>query len=69
MLIGFWGWWRVKTIKLYIKYSNRYPYLPEAIAYSKRELAKKLGKSIGTVASAFSRKQSNYAIVEVEDDV
>lgn len=59
----------MKTIKVYIKYSNRYPYLPEAIAYSKRELAKKLGKSIGTVASAFSRKQSNYAIVEVEDDV
>jgi hypothetical protein len=59
----------MKTIKVYIKYSNRYPYLPEAIAYSKRELAKQLGKSIGTVASAFSRKQSNYAIVEVEDDV
>ena len=59
----------MRTIKVYIKYSNRYPYLPEAIAYSKRELAKQLGKSIGTVASAFSRKQSNYAIVEVEDDV
>jgi hypothetical protein len=59
----------MKTIKVYIKYSNRYPYLPEAIAYSKRELAKQLGKSIGTVASAFSRKQSNYAVVEVEDDV
>lgn len=59
----------MKTIKLYIKYSNRYPYLPEAIADNKRELAKQLGKSIGTVASAFSRKQSNYAIVEVEDDV
>jgi hypothetical protein len=59
----------MKTIKVYIKYSNRYPYLPEAIAYSKRELAKQLGKSIGTVASAFSRKQSNYAIVEVEDDL
>lgn len=58
----------MKTIKLYIKYSNRYPYLPEAIAYSKRELAKQLGKSIGTVASAFSRKQSNYAVVEVEDE-
>ena len=58
----------MKTIKVYIKYSNRYPYLPEAIAYSKRELAKQLGKSIGTVASAFSRKQSNYAIVEVEDE-
>lgn len=69
MLTGFWGWWRVKTIKLYIKYSNRYPYLPEAIADNKRELAKQLGKSIGTVASAFSRKQSNYAVVEVEDDV
>lgn len=59
----------MKTIKVYIKYSTRYPYLPEAIAYSKRELAKQLGKSIGTVASAFSRKQSNYAVVEVEDDV
>lgn len=59
----------MRTIKVYIKYSNRYPYLPEAIAYSKRELAKQLGKSIGTVASAFSRKQSNYAVVEVEDDV
>ena len=58
----------MKTIKVYIKYSTRYPYLPEAIAYSKRELAKQLGKSIGTVASAFSRKQSNYAVVEVEDE-
>ena len=61
----------MKTIKVYIKYSNSYPYLPEAIAESPRKLAKMLGKTLNTVASAISRKQSNYAVVEVvevEDD-
>lgn len=60
----------MKTIKVYIKYSNSYPYLPEAIADSPRKLAKMLGKTLNTVASAISRKQSNYAVevVEVEDD-
>lgn len=57
----------MKTIKVYVKYSNKYPYLPEAIAMSKRELAKILGKSLNTVASAISRKQDNYAVIEWEE--
>lgn len=56
-------------VKVYIKYENKYPFLPEAIAYSQRELAKLLGKSLNTVASAISRKQDNYAVIEIEDDV
>ena len=52
---------------MYIKYGNTYPYLPEAVANSPRELAKMLGKTLNTVASAISRKQSNYAVVEVEE--
>lgn len=58
----------MKTEKIYIKYSNQYPYLPEAIASNPRELAKLLGKSLSTVASAISRKQSNYAVVEFKDE-
>ncbi len=53
---------------VFVKYSNKYPYLPEAVADSKRELAEILGKSLNTVESSFSKKRRTYKVVEVEDE-
>lgn len=53
---------------LYVKYSSKPPYLPEAVAESKKELARMLGITVGCVASSFSHGRSTYQIVEVEDE-
>ena len=55
-------------VKLYVKYSKDYPYLPEAVAESKMELAKDLGISHNTVYSSFSRGMDTYQVVEYEDE-
>lgn len=52
---------------LFIKYSNKYPYLPEAVADSKKELAEILGTTRNTVEASYSHKRSTYAIVDDED--
>lgn len=52
---------------LYVKYSDEKPYLPEAVAESKKELAEMLGKSLNNVQSSYSHKASTYKIIEVED--
>lgn len=54
-------------MKLYVKYSNKPPYLPEAVAESKSELARMLGKSIGSVMSSYCHGRSTYQVVEVEE--
>lgn len=54
--------------KVYIKYSNKYPYLPEAVGLNVKDLADRLGKSYNTVMSAISRKQSTYAAVIIDDE-
>lgn len=55
------------TMKLYVKYSAKYPYLPEAVADSKSELARMIGISINVVISSFYHGRSTYVEVEVED--
>lgn len=52
---------------LYVKYSKKYPYLPEAVADSKRELAKMIGTTLGCVKSSLSKNVSTYAVVEDEE--
>lgn len=54
--------------KLFVKYSKKYPYLPEGVADTKTELAKVLGVRPNLVFSAFSRGISTYVEVEVDDD-
>ena len=53
---------------LYVKYSKECPYLPEAVADSKKELAKMVGTTIGCVKSSFSKKVSTYAVREDEEE-
>lgn len=52
---------------LFVKYTKEYPYLPEAVADSKRELAKLLGTTLGTVESSYSHKRKTYAVIYDED--
>lgn len=54
-------------MKLYIKYSKEYPYLPEAVAESKKELAELLRITPNNVRSSMCHKTSTYAEVEIED--
>lgn len=53
---------------LYVKYSREYPYLPEAVADSAIELARKTGTSRSAVYSAISHGQSTYAVIEDDDN-
>ena len=55
-------------MKLYIKYSKEPPYLPEAVADSKTELAKMLGLTPNNVMSSYSKGRGTYQVVEVEED-
>lgn len=50
---------------IYIKYSSKYPYLPEAIADSVKELAEKTGHTPGSVSSCVSKGYKMWAKVEV----
>ena len=59
----------ITPIKCYVKYDREYPYLPIAIADTKAELARILGKNESTVYSAFSRNQRTYAEVEYYPDI
>lgn len=53
---------------IYIKYSSKYPYLPEAIADSVKELAEKTGHTPGSVSSCVSKGYPMWAKVEVEEN-
>ncbi len=55
-------------MKLYVKYSKDWPYLPEAVADSKTELAKILGKTVNCVVTSYSKGRKTYVEVEVEED-
>lgn len=54
-------------MKVFIKYSSKPPYLPEAIADSKGELAKILGVDRNVVYSSYSHHRSTYAEVEITE--
>lgn len=58
----------MNNMALYIKYSREYPYLPEAVADSAKELARKTGTSRSAVYSAISHGQSTYAVIKDEED-
>lgn len=55
-------------MKVYVKYSNKPPYLPVAVADSKAELAKMLGVRLNNVICAFHKKTKTYQEVEIPDD-
>lgn len=42
--------------------------LPIAVADTKRQLAKMLGRTVNSVQSCFSHKNRGYVEVEVDDD-
>lgn len=54
-------------MKVFIKYSSKPPYLPEAIADSKGELAEILGVDRNVVYSSYSHHRSTYAEIEIGD--
>lgn len=53
--------------ELFVKYDNKPPYLPIAVADSKAELARMLNIRTNVVSSAFSHKQSTYSEIRVDD--
>lgn len=53
--------------KLFVKYDNKPPYLPIAVADSKAELARMLNIRTNVVSSAFSHKQSTYKVIKIDD--
>ena len=55
-------------MKVFIKYSNKPPYLPIAVADSKTELARILGVSPNSVISSYAHKRSTFVEVEVDED-
>ncbi len=55
-------------MKLFVKYSNKPPYLPEAVADSKTELAKMLGMSVDSVMSSYSHKRKTFIELEIEEN-
>lgn len=50
---------------VYVKYDNKKPNLPVAVADSKKELAQKLGVSLHNVLSSFYHGRSTYAEVDI----
>lgn len=54
--------------KLYVRYDTNYPFLPVAIATSVKELAEMLGKSYNVVSSGISKKQSTYAVIDMDEE-
>lgn len=55
-------------MKLFVKYSNKPPYLPEAVADSKSELARMLGTTLNCVDSSYTHGRSTYAVIEDEEE-
>ena len=60
---------KVQPIKLFVKYEQKYPYLPEAVADTKTELARILHKNANVVFSAFSKNISTYKEIEYMPEV
>lgn len=55
--------------KVFVKYDENPPYLPVAVADTKKELAEKLGMTARAVYCLFDRKNKNYGTIEVEPDM
>jgi len=55
-------------MKLYIKYSPDWPYLPEYVEDNVGALARKVGTTANCISSCISKDYKQYAKVEVEED-
>lgn len=53
-----------EPLTLYVKYDSKYPYLPIAVADTKKELAQMLGVDESVVYSSFSHHRSTYKEVK-----
>lgn len=60
---------QIQPIKLFVKYEAKYPYLPEAVADTKTELARILHKNTNVVFSAFSKNISTYKEIKYIPEV
>lgn len=52
---------------LYVKYDRKPPYLPVAVADSKKELAQMLGVTFHSVLSSYYHKRSTFVEIEIEE--
>ena len=55
-------------MKVFVKYSPIWPYLPVAVADSYRELAEMIGVTEHSVRCSFWKKYKTFAIIEIEED-
>lgn len=55
--------------KVVVKYSNRYPYLPEAVGDNFHDLGRILGISASAVSHAVHRQSAIYKVVELEPEM
>lgn len=53
---------------VYVKYSARFPYLPEAVADTGAELGRLIGTDTGNIYSAISKKCNTVKKVRVISD-
>ena len=54
-------------MRLVVKYSNKPPYLPQAVGDSYHDLGRILGISASAVSHAVHRDSELYKVVEVEE--
>ena len=54
-------------MRVVVKYSNKYPYLPEAVGDSYHDLGRILGISASAVSHAVHRGSKSYMVIEIED--
>ncbi len=56
-------------MRLVVKYSSRYPYLPEAVGDNFHDLGRILGISASAVSHAVHRGSKIYKVIEIEPEV
>lgn len=55
-------------MKVYVKYSPIWPYLPVAVADSFKELSQMIGVTEHSIRCSFWKGYKTFAIVEIEED-
>lgn len=56
-------------MKLIVKYSSKYPYLPVGVGDNCHDLGRVLGISASVVSHAIHRDSSVYKVVEIEPEM
>ena len=56
-------------MKLVVKYSAEYPYLPQAVGDNFHDLGRLLGITASAISHAIHRKSELYKVVEVEPEM